>query len=127
MIREPPPEVRSAATVPAPPTAQHRALCTTLSAIAAISLATGPSIAEPFSAAPCALRRTDAHHSEGLDTWNTAYPRPTRALDAVMVFLSFPDRTPTTTPAELTADHFPATSRFFRQASYGRFSLRAHP
>ncbi|MEU1512301.1 M6 family metalloprotease domain-containing protein [Streptomyces sp. NPDC005811] len=103
------------------------ALCTTLSAIAAISLATGPSIAEPFSAAPCALKRTDAHHSEGLDTWNTAYPRPTRALDAVMVFLSFPDRAPATTPDELTADHFPATSRFFQQASYGRFTLRAHP
>ncbi|WP_460066065.1 M6 family metalloprotease domain-containing protein [Streptomyces sp. YKOK-I1] len=114
-------------TFPRPRLRSTAALCTTLSAIAAISLATGPSIAEPFSAAPCALQRTDAHHSEGLDTWNTAYPRPTRALDAVMVFLSFPDRAPDTTPAELAADHFPATSRFFRQASYGRFTLRAHP
>ncbi|KUN82288.1 M6 family metalloprotease domain-containing protein [Streptomyces griseoruber] len=112
---------------PRPRLRSTAALCTTLSAIAAISLATGPSIAEPFSAAPCALKRTDAHHSEGLDTWNTAYPRPTRALDAVMVFLSFPDRAPATTPAELAADHFPATSRFFQQASYGRFTLRAHP
>ncbi|WP_340378809.1 M6 family metalloprotease domain-containing protein [Streptomyces sp. SS7] len=112
---------------PRPRLRSTAALCTTLSAIAAISLATGPSIAEPFSAAPCVLKRTDAHHSEGLDTWNAAYPRPTRALDAVMVFLSFPDRAPATTPAELTADHFPATSRFFRQASYGRFTLRAHP
>jgi M6 family metalloprotease-like protein len=103
------------------------AVFTTLSALAATSLVTGPSIAEPFSSVPCALRRTDAHHSEGLDTWNAAYPRPTRALDAVMVFLSFPDSAPRTTPGELTADHFPATSRFFEQASYGRFTLRPHP
>ena len=56
------------------------AVFTTLSALAATSLVTGPSIAEPFSAVPCALQRTDVHHSEGLDTWNAAYPRPTRAL-----------------------------------------------
>lgn len=103
------------------------AVFTTLSALAATSLIGGPSVAGPYSAEPCALARTDAHHSEGLDTWNTAYPRPTRALDAVMVFLSFPDWTPMASPAELAADHFPATSRFFRQASYGRFTLRAHP
>lgn len=103
------------------------ALFTTMSALAATSLITGPSAAEPFSAEPCALTRTQAHHSEGLDTWNTAYPRPARALDAVMVFLSFPDATPRTTPDELAADHFPATSRFFEQASYGKFTLRPHP
>ncbi|MHC3475310.1 M6 family metalloprotease domain-containing protein [Streptomyces sp. 7R007] len=103
------------------------AVCTTLSALAATSLVTGHSVAEPFSAAPCALHRTEAHHSEGLDTWNAAYPRPTRRLDAVMVFLSFPDAAPRTTPAELAADHFPATSRFFERASYGRFALRPHP
>ena len=103
------------------------ALFTTMSALAATSLITGPSAAEPFSAEPCALTRTQAHHSEGLDTWNTAYPRPARALDAVMVFLSFPDAAPRTTPGELAADHFPATSRFFEQASYGKFTLRPHP
>ncbi|QIJ62850.1 M6 family metalloprotease domain-containing protein [Streptomyces sp. JB150] len=103
------------------------AVFTTLTALTATSLVTGPSVAGPFSAAPCALERTDAHHSEGLDTWNAAYPRPTRALDAVMIFLSFPDSAPLTTPAELTADHFPATSRYFAQASYGRFALRPHP
>ncbi|MFJ9902667.1 M6 family metalloprotease domain-containing protein [Streptomyces sp. NPDC101152] len=103
------------------------AVCTTLSAVAATSLVTGPSVAEPFSSVPCALQRTDAHHSEGLDTWNASYPRPTRALDAVMVFLSFPGSKPRTTPAQLAADHFPATSRFYDRASYGRFTLRAHP
>ncbi|MEU1268900.1 M6 family metalloprotease domain-containing protein [Streptomyces sp. NPDC005799] len=103
------------------------AVCTTLSALAATSLITGPSVAEPFSSVPCALRRTEAHHSEGLDTWNAAYPRPTRALDAVMVFLSFPGSAPRTTPAQLTADHFPATTRFYERASYGRFTLRPHP
>ncbi|MFD5267632.1 M6 family metalloprotease domain-containing protein [Streptomyces sp. NPDC058335] len=99
---------------------------TTLTALAATCLISAPA-AEPFSATPCALKRTDAHHSEGLDTWNAAYPRPVRALDAVMIFLSFPDWTPMVPPAELAADHFPATSRYFQQASYGKFTLRAHP
>ncbi|MEW2609022.1 M6 family metalloprotease domain-containing protein [Streptomyces sp. NPDC047880] len=126
MSREPYPEV----PVPRPfPRARLRstaAVFTTMSALAATSLGAGPSAAEPDSAAPCALTRTDAHHSEGLDTWNAAYPRPVRSLDAVMVFLSFPDSHPLTTPQELTADHFPATTRFFEQASYGRFTLRPH-
>jgi M6 family metalloprotease-like protein len=112
---------------PRPRLRSAAAVCTILAALAATSLVTGPSVAEPFSAAPCALKRTDAHHSEGVDTWNTAYPRPTRTLDAVMVFLSFPGSAPLTTPAQLAADHFPATSRYFERASYGRFRLRAHP
>lgn len=103
------------------------AVCTTLSALAATSIFTGPSVAEPFSTAPCALHRTEAHHSEGVDSWDSDYTRPIRALDAVMIFLSFPDGTPRTTPAELTADHFPQTSRYFEQASYGRFTVRPHP
>ncbi|MFF9058461.1 M6 family metalloprotease domain-containing protein [Streptomyces sp. NPDC014882] len=112
--------------LPRPRLRSTAALFTTLSALAATCLVSAPA-AEPFSATPCALKRTDAHHSEGLDTWNAAYPRPARALDAVMVFLSFPDRVPTVPPAELAADHFPATTRYFEQASYGRFTLRAHP
>ncbi|MGW4273338.1 M6 family metalloprotease domain-containing protein [Streptomyces seoulensis] len=103
------------------------AVFTTLSALAATSILSGPSVAEPFSTAPCALHRTAAHHSEGVDTWNASYVRPTRPLDAVMVFLSFPDSAPLTTPDELTADHFPGTSQFFARASYGRFTLRPHP
>ncbi|MET7593615.1 M6 family metalloprotease domain-containing protein [Streptomyces sp. NPDC005481] len=99
---------------------------TSLTALAATSLVTAPALAEPL-AAPCVLKRTPAHHSEGVDTWNASYPRPTRALDAVMVFLSFPDSEPTTTPAELTADYFPSTTRFFERASYGKFTLRPHP
>ncbi|GHE84829.1 peptidase M6 [Streptomyces longispororuber] len=101
-------------------------LFTCLTAMAATSLVAGPAVAHG-PAGPCALRRTGAHHSEGLDTWNAAYPRPTRARDAVMVFLSFPDSPPATTPAELAADHFPETGDFFARASYGRFQLRAHP
>ncbi|MFF4522374.1 M6 family metalloprotease domain-containing protein [Streptomyces bluensis] len=97
-----------------------------LTALAATSLIAAPSVAVPLSEA-CALKRTGAHHSEGVDTWNASYPRPTRSLDALLVFLSFPDSTPLTTPAELTADHFPATSRFFERASYGKFTLRPHP
>ncbi|MFF7449149.1 MULTISPECIES: M6 family metalloprotease domain-containing protein [unclassified Streptomyces] len=127
MSREPHPEVPVPRPFQRPRLRSTAAVFTTLSALAATSLITGPSAAEPFSAEPCALPRTQAHHSEGLDTWNHAYPRPTRDLDAVMVFLSFPDATPRTTPDELAADHFPATSRFFEQASYGRFTLRPHP
>ncbi|MGW8718278.1 M6 family metalloprotease domain-containing protein [Streptomyces althioticus] len=102
-------------------------MCTTMSALAATSMVSVPSGPEPFSAQPCVLTRTDAHHSEGLDTWNAAYPRPAGRLDAVMVFLSFPDSHPLTSPDELAADHFPMTSRFFERSSYGKFGLRAHP
>ncbi|MFB6835477.1 M6 family metalloprotease domain-containing protein [Streptomyces sp. NPDC056361] len=99
---------------------------TSLAALAATGLVAGPAVGAP-SASPCALPRTAAHHSLGLDTWNGSYPRPTRTLDAVMIFLSFPDSDPLTEPAELAADHFPATSEFFDRASYGRFTLRPHP
>ncbi|MFF3498346.1 M6 family metalloprotease domain-containing protein [Streptomyces sp. NPDC003247] len=127
MSREPFPEVSVPRQLPRPRLRSTAAVFTTLSALAATSLITGPSVAEPFSSLPCALKRTDAHHSEGLDTWNTAYPRPDRALDAVMVFLSFPDWVPMSSPVELAADHFPVTSDYFHRASYGRFTLRAHP
>ncbi|MEU3305076.1 MULTISPECIES: M6 family metalloprotease domain-containing protein [unclassified Streptomyces] len=99
---------------------------TSLVALVATSLVAGPAFADTPEG-PCALPRTPAHHSLGLDTWNSSYPRPNRALDAVLVFLSFPDATPLTTPRQLTGDHFPATSDFFRQASYGKFTLRPHP
>ncbi|WP_200308898.1 M6 family metalloprotease domain-containing protein [Streptomyces adelaidensis] len=110
----------------APSLRSTAAMLTSLTALAATSLIAAPSVAVPLSES-CALRRTQAHHSEGLDSWNAAYPRPTRDLDAVLVFLSFPDAAPLTTPAELTADHFPATSEFFARASYGKFALRPHP
>ncbi|WP_413787655.1 M6 family metalloprotease domain-containing protein [Streptomyces griseoaurantiacus] len=115
LVRDGAPRLRSTAAV-----------LTSMTALAATSLVTGPALAEA-GAVPCALRRTEAHHSEGLDSWNASYPRPTRPLDAVMVFLSFPDAGPETTPAELAEDYFPATDRFFARASYGRFSLRTHP
>ncbi|MFJ4867102.1 M6 family metalloprotease domain-containing protein [Streptomyces sp. NPDC088757] len=98
---------------------------TSLAALAATGLVAGPAVGVP-AANPCALPRTQAHHSLGLDTWNGAYPRPDRDLDAVMIFLSFPDSEPLTSPAELAADHFPGTSEFFERASYGRFTLTPH-
>ncbi|MGP4000995.1 M6 family metalloprotease domain-containing protein [Streptomyces sp. 8N706] len=102
------------------------AALTSFMAVIATSLVAGPAAADPV-AGPCALARTAAHHSEGLDTWNPAYPQPQGRLDAVMVFLSFPDSDPAATPDELAADYFPDTSGFFERASYGRFQLRAHP
>ncbi|MEV7419159.1 M6 family metalloprotease domain-containing protein [Streptomyces sp. NPDC089919] len=103
------------------------ATLTSLSALAAISLFAGPAVAAPQGAGPCALTRTAAHHSLGLDSWNGAYPKPARTLDAVMVFLSFPDAAPAASPQELTGDYFPETSDFFARASYGRFRLVPHP
>ncbi|MFS0692960.1 M6 family metalloprotease domain-containing protein [Streptomyces nitrosporeus] len=103
------------------------AALTSLLALAATGLVAGPVAAATRDATPCALPRTDAHHSLGLDTWNDAYPRPERDLEAVMVFLSFPDSEPLLPPDVLAADHFPATARFFEHASYGAFTLRAHP
>ncbi|WP_394805812.1 M6 family metalloprotease domain-containing protein [Streptomyces fradiae] len=95
-----------------------------LVAFAATGLVAGPAAGEP-SAGPCALPRTDAHHSLGLDTWNAAYPRPDRTLDAVMLFLSFPDAAPLHGTRTIAADYFPDTADFFERASYGRFALRA--
>lgn len=104
--------------------ALHRAaaVATSLAAMTATSLIAGPVGAQPGH--PCALERTAAHHSEGVADWDPAYPRPQKTLDAVMVYLSFPDSAPLTSPDELTEDHFPATSEFFERASYGRFRLR---
>ncbi|WP_406344382.1 M6 family metalloprotease domain-containing protein [Streptomyces sp. NBC_00648] len=102
------------------------AALTSLTAVAATTLVAGPAVAAR-SAIPCALPRTAAHHSLGVDTWNTAYPRPVRTLNAVMVFLSFPDSSPVAAPKDLATDYFPATSDFFTRASYGKFRLQAHP
>ncbi|WST78150.1 M6 family metalloprotease domain-containing protein [Streptomyces sp. NBC_01136] len=125
--RRPPSDVlRERVRSGAPRLRSTAAVVTSMTALTATSLVTGPALAEPLFS-PCALQRTEAHHSEGLDTWNAAYPRPTRPLDAVLVFLSFPDSRPHTTPAELTADYFPATSQFFERASYGKFTLHPHP
>ncbi|MFF5722833.1 M6 family metalloprotease domain-containing protein [[Kitasatospora] papulosa] len=103
------------------------AALTSLLALAATGLVAGPAVAASGDAGPCALPRTGAHHSLGLDTWNGAYPRPERGLDAVMVFLSFPDSEPVVPPEVLAADYFPATTQFFERASYGKFTLRPHP
>ncbi|MFE3763674.1 M6 family metalloprotease domain-containing protein [Streptomyces sp. NPDC059104] len=103
------------------------AALTSLTALAAMSLVAGPAVADSRAGGPCALTRTAAHHSLGLDSWNRAYPKPERELNAVLVFLSFPDHRPAVTPADLTSDYFPATSDFFQRASYGRFRLVPHP
>lgn len=102
------------------------AVLTALSALIGTSLVTGP-VAVAAGADSCALPRTDTHHSEGLDTWHPGYPRPDGELDALMVFLSFPEARPATTPERLAADYFPETSDFFARASYGTFTLRPHP
>ncbi|WP_308118187.1 M6 family metalloprotease domain-containing protein [Streptomyces buecherae] len=117
---------RSRAPARAGPLRRTAAVLTSLSAVIATTVVTGPAVAVG-PGGPCALERTGAHHSEGLDTWNPEYPRPLGTLDAAMIFLSFPDAHPTLTPTALAADHFPGTAQFFARASYGKFELRVHP
>ena len=93
-------------------------------ALVAWALFAGPAAAASPDG-PCALRRTDVRHSEGISPWSGGYPRPRGDVDALMVFLSFPDHLPDVAPAELAADHFPGTTAFYARASYGR--LRLHP
>ncbi|MGI5468905.1 M6 family metalloprotease domain-containing protein [Streptomyces sp. CA-132043] len=107
------------------PLRRFAAIATSLIALIATSIVAAPATASEATLS-CALPRTGVHHSEGLNSWNGTYARPLRTLDAVMIFLSFPDARPRTAPRRLAADYFPATSRFFRTASYGKFRLRPH-
>ncbi|MDT0307797.1 M6 family metalloprotease domain-containing protein [Streptomyces sp. DSM 44917] len=101
------------------------AVLTALAALLGSTMTAGPGSAA-LADEPCSLpRAAPVHHSEGLDTWNGDYPKPVGALNAVMLFLSFPDAAPRLTPERIASDYFPATSDFFRQASYGRLDLRA--
>ncbi|SEP56380.1 M6 family metalloprotease domain-containing protein [Streptomyces radiopugnans] len=117
------PVFRPGGSWPGPRSRRTGAVLTAFSALVGTSLVTGP-VAVAAGADSCALERTALHHSEGLDTWNPAYPRPLGELDALMVFLSFPEVRPATSPRALAADYFPDTSDFFERASYGAFELR---
>ena len=117
---------------PRPARDSKRALRSAAAAVAgfaglvAWTLMTGPAAhAAPDSA--CLLPRTDVHHSEGVDSREGGYARPLGDVNALMIFLSFPDAEPELTPQEVAADHFPATSDFFAEASYGKFRLHVHP
>jgi M6 family metalloprotease-like protein len=94
----------------------------TLAALLGASVTTGP-VGDALDGVPCGLPRAAIHHSEGVDTWNADYTEATGRVRAVMVFLSFPDSRPRSSPATIAADYFPATSDFFRSASYGRLDL----
>jgi hypothetical protein len=94
-------------------------------AVVAWTLATGAA-AHAADGSACVLPRTAVHHSEGVDGWPGGYARPSGDVKALMVFLSFPGSTPELTPSEVAADHYPATGRFWRTASYGRFRLHLH-
>ncbi|WP_405581961.1 M6 family metalloprotease domain-containing protein [Streptomyces sp. NBC_01190] len=128
--RKPPGGRRHAAAAAA--ARQRRLLRSTAAAVAgfaalvAWTLMTGPA-AQAAPGAACLLPRTPVHHSEGLDGWERGYARPSGDVRALMIFLSFPDARPELTPAQVVADHFPATSDFFAEASYGKFRLHVHP
>ncbi|MBY8879234.1 M6 family metalloprotease domain-containing protein [Streptomyces sp. PLK6-54] len=87
---------------------------------------TGPA-AHGAEDSACLLPRTDVHHSEGLDSWPGGYSHPVGDVNALMIFLSFPDAVPELSTQEIAADHFPATSTFFDNASFGQFRLHVHP
>ncbi|WP_412126554.1 M6 family metalloprotease domain-containing protein [Streptomyces xinghaiensis] len=95
-------------------------------AMLATSLVAGPATAAVLDDA-CALTRSAVHHSEGLDSWNAAYPEPRDDIRAVMAFLSFPDADPVVAPDQLVSDYFPGTAEFFERASYGKFRLHVDP
>jgi M6 family metalloprotease-like protein len=101
-------------------------LFTSLTALVTTGLVAGP-VTASVAGGPCALPLTGVHHSEGMATRDRDFPRPTHRLDALMLFLSFPDWKPFVAPRELFADHFPDTRDFFRRTSYGEFHLHAHP
>jgi hypothetical protein len=73
------------------------AILTALAAVIATSLMAGPG-GVASADEPCGLPRAGIHHSLGLDTWASEYPRPDRSLDAALLFLSFPDSVPSATP-----------------------------
>ncbi|MDT0443287.1 M6 family metalloprotease domain-containing protein [Streptomyces johnsoniae] len=103
----------------------HRRPAAVLAALTALlgtTLTAGPGTAA-MADEPCSLPRSAIHHSEGVDTWNDAYPRPLGTLKAVMLFLAFPDATPRLRPDRIAEDYFPATSDYFRTASYGKLDL----
>jgi M6 family metalloprotease-like protein len=101
------------------------AAVTGFAGLVAWTLMTGPA-AQAAEGSACLLPRTAMHHSEGVDSWESDYAHPVGDVKALMIFLSFPDAVPELTPAQVTADHFPATSRFFDRASYGKFQLHVH-
>ncbi|WP_049567607.1 M6 family metalloprotease domain-containing protein [Streptomyces sp. SBT349] len=80
---------------------------------------------EAIADEPCTLPRSPTHHSEGVDSWNDTYPRAVGTVRAVMLFLSFPDAEPRLSPRRIAKDYFPATTDFFRDASYGKLDLAA--
>jgi M6 family metalloprotease-like protein len=95
---------------------------TALAALLGASMTAGP-VGDALAGPPCGLPRAAVHHSEGVDSWDAEYTEPVGRVRAVMVFLSFPDARPKATPSAIAADYFPATSDFFRAASYGRLDL----
>jgi M6 family metalloprotease-like protein len=95
-----------------------------------------PGAATPFAAtadAPgsasgrCALRRTHSWLSEGVTPWDTGHVRPVGTVRAKMIFVRFPDHTPTRTPRQLAANYLPSVPRFYAQASYGKVQLAIDP
>lgn len=124
--------IRGRATARVPLRASRRTLRALAAAVAgfaglvAWTLMTGPA-AHAADGSACLLPRTSVRHSEGVEGTASGYTRPVGDVDALMVFLSFPDAAPVLTPRDVLADHFPATTQFFANASYGRFRLHVHP
>ncbi|WP_107485753.1 M6 family metalloprotease domain-containing protein [Streptomyces marincola] len=99
------------------------AVLAVLAALLGATLTEGPGISA-LADEPCSLPRSAVHHSEGVDSWNDAYPRPVGTVRGVMLFLSFTDAAPRLSPERIAADYFPATTDYFRAASYGKLDLR---
>jgi M6 family metalloprotease-like protein len=75
----------------------------------------------------CALQRTHAWLSEGLTPWATDHVRPVGTVKAKMIFVRFPDHTPSHTSQQLAANYLPSVPQFYARASYGKAKLAIDP
>jgi hypothetical protein len=75
----------------------------------------------------CALQRTHAWLSEGVTPWAADHVRPIGTVKAKMIFVRFPDHTPSHTPQQLAANYLPSVPQFYARASYGKAKLAVDP
>lgn len=101
-------------------------------AAAAIALGSPPSAVAIPSApgapprGPCALRGISDDVAESTDT-PAGFSRSSGTVEALTLFIDFPDARATMSPRARFAEFFPAATDYFRTSSYGRLTYRARP
>lgn len=101
-------------------------------AAAAIALGSPPSaVAIPSApgappSGPCALRGINDDVAESADT-PAGFSRSSGTVEALTLFIDFPDARATMSPRTRFAEFFPAATDYFRTSSYGRLTYRPRP